>query len=150
MLKLHLIAEIYAPREKVWNTMLEDETYRLWTKPFNQDSHFDGSWEEGSKMRFLGSGKEGQGEMGMVSVIKENRVHEFLSIEHLGQIVNGVEDTESSDVKKWGGALENYTFRDKENGTELLIDMDIDENEQVVMDQAWKESLEILTELAER
>lgn len=147
---IHKEIFINAPREKVWDTMLGDATYREWTKSFNPTSHFEGSWDQGSKMLFLGSDVEGGLEGGMVSHIKENRLHEFLSIEHMGIVSNGVEDTESDQVKPWKGSLENYTFTDKDGGTLLTVEMDIVESEAENMDKMWDKALVDLKEIAER
>src|SRR5688572_26021299 len=110
MEKLRQTIFINAPRERVWDVMLSDETYRQWTSAFNPGSYYKGDWKEGSKILFLGPNPDGSGEGGMVSRIKENRPHEFISIEHLGIVQNGVEDTESEEAKKWAPAYENYTF----------------------------------------
>jgi uncharacterized protein YndB with AHSA1/START domain len=151
MKKINFSIQINAPREKVWNTMLNDETYREWTKAFNEGSYFKGDWSEGSKILFLGpSPVEGQGEGGMVSKIKENRPHEFLSIEHLGIMVNGVEDTESEEARKWTPAYENYTFTEKNGGTELSIEMDTTEEMKTEFEKMWPRALEKLKELAEK
>ena len=97
--RLHSSIFINAPREKVWDTMLNDVTYREWTTEFNPGSHYKGSWEEGSKILFVGPDENGEGAMGMVSRIKENRKYEFISIEHLGILKDGVEDTTSEEAK---------------------------------------------------
>ena len=73
MQKLKFSIEINATKEKVWNTMLEDKTYRIWTEVFSKGSHFIGDWSKGSKILFLGPNENG--EMGgMVSRIKENKL----------------------------------------------------------------------------
>ena len=108
--KLNFSIIINAPKEKVWNTMLDDKTYRIWTEAFSPGSHYVGTWDKGSKILFLGPNEKGiMG--GMVSRIKENRLFEYISIEHLGIVHDGVEDTTSDAVKQWAGSLENYTFR---------------------------------------
>lgn len=53
MKKLHFSIQIKAPKEKVWQTMLDDPTYRQWTRVFMPGSYFEGAWEEGSKIRFV-------------------------------------------------------------------------------------------------
>ena len=129
--------------------MLEDKTYREWTTAFNPGSYYKGNWEKGSKILFIGPDPEGGGEAGMVSVIEENRPYEFISIKHIGVLVNGVEDTTSDFAKKWAPAHENYTFIEKDGGTELSLDMDIAEEEKENMEAMWKEGLKKLKELAE-
>lgn len=150
MQKLHLSIFINAPREKVWDVMLSDVSYREWTKAFNEGSYYKGDWNKGSKILFLGPDPNGTGEGGMVSQVAENRPYEFISIEHLGVVKNGVEDMESEVMKDWKGAHENYTFIQKNDGTELLIDMDVAETEKQSMEDAWKKALETLKEIAER
>ncbi len=150
MQKLHQSIFINAPREKVWDAMLSDVTYREWTMPFNPGSYYRGSWDKGSKILFLGPNPSGQGEGGMVSRIAENRLHEFISIEHLGIIKDGVEDTMSDEVKPWAGAHENYTFVEKDGGTEVVVDIDSMELEMPSMEEMWEKSLQILKEIAER
>lgn len=151
MQKLHFSTFINAPREKVWKTMLGDASYREWTKAFQDGSYFKGDWSEGSKILFIGpSPIEGQGEGGMVSRIKENRLYEFISIEHLGIIMNGIEDTESAEARKWTPAYENYTFLDKDGGTELLIEIDTDEKLKDDFEMMWPKALVKLKELAEK
>jgi len=90
MQKLKFSIEINATKEKVWNTMLEDKTYRIWTEAFSKGSHYIGDWSKGSKILFLGPNENG--EMGgMVSRIKENKKYEFISIEHIGMVQDGKE-----------------------------------------------------------
>jgi hypothetical protein len=107
MQKLNFSIVINAPKEKVWKTMLEDATYRLWTTPFSEGSYYKGDWSKGSKIIFLGPNPETGKEGGMVSRIAENKLYEYISIEHLGIINDGVEDTTSEEVKKRTPAFEN-------------------------------------------
>lgn len=150
MKKLHFSIFINAPVEKVWDTMLEDATYREWTKAFNPGSYYKGSWEEGSKILFLGPDPKDGKEGGMVSRIKENRKPEFISIEHLGIIKDGVEDTTSIEATKWTPAFENYTFVEKDGGTELLVDLDSAEEYEPMFEEMWPKALQALKEIAEK
>lgn len=150
MESLHFSTFIKASREQVWDTMLSSASYPKWTNVFMAGSYFQGNWEQGSKMLFLAPNKEGGGESGMVSRVVENRYPEFISIEHLGFVKNGVEDLESAEVQKWAGAHENYTFQAKDGGTELVIEMNVSQEEKTYMEDAWKKALEQLKALAEQ
>lgn len=151
MQKIHFSIQINAGKEKVWDTMLEDATYREWTEAFHPGSYYKGDWSEGSKMLFLGPDETSNKEGGMVSRIKENRKYEFLSIEHLGMVVDGVEDTTSEEAKKWTPSFENYTFTEKNGGTEVSVDMDIASDEYKEMFEGmWPKALLKLKEIAER
>lgn len=148
MQKLNFSIVINAPKEKVWDTMLEDKTYREWTEPFAPGSHYAGDWNEGSKILFLAPSENG--EMGMVSRIKENRQYEYISIEHLGFVQDGKEDTESDGAKSMAGALENYTFKENDGKTEVLVDMDSNEEYAEMFNDMWPKALQKLKELAEK
>jgi hypothetical protein len=152
MQKLHFSIVINAPREKVWHTMLDAPTYSEWTKVFSPGSRFEGSWDEGSEIKFLGpsEGETSDGSEGMYSRIAENRKYEFVSIEHLGIIRNGEIDTTSDEVKKWTPAFENYTFKDVEGGTEVQVDMDSADEYAEMFNGLWPKALEALKELAEK
>lgn len=149
MQKIHFSILINAPREKVWDTMLEDATYRQWTTAFNEGSYYKGDWSEGSKILFLGPDPKTGTESGMVSRIKENRTHEFVSIEHLGIVMNGVEDTTSEEARKWSPAFENYTFTETDGGTQVSVDIDIQEEYKTMFEEMWKNALQKLKELCE-
>lgn len=149
MQKLQFKIDISAPIEKVWDTMLEDKTYRQWTEAFSPGSHYAGSWDKGSKILFLGPNE--QGVMGgMVSRIKDNRKHEFISIEHLGMVNDGVEDTTSEAVKPWAGSLENYSFKNLNGKTELLIEIDINDDFKDMFNDMWPKALQKLKEISEK
>ena len=150
MQKLHFSIIINAPKEKVWHTMLEDKTYREWTAAFNPGSYYKGDWNKGSKILFLGPDPETGIEGGMVSRIAENKPYEYISIEHLGIVKNGVEDTTSEEAKKWAPAFENYTFKEKDGATEVLVDMDIDEKEAEIFNKMWPDALQRLKAIAEQ
>jgi uncharacterized protein YndB with AHSA1/START domain len=150
MKKIHFKIDINASKEKVWDTMLEDATYREWTAPFNEGSYYKGDWTKGSEIIFLGPDPETGKEGGMVSRIAENKKYEFISIEHLGIIKDGVEDTTSEEVKKWTPAFENYTFKEKNGTTEVIVEMDINDEYKEMFEGMWPKALQKLKELAEK
>jgi uncharacterized protein YndB with AHSA1/START domain len=150
MQKMHFSTTIKAPKKKVWHTMLDDDTFRIWTSAFNPggSSWYEGDWNQGSKIRFLGLGENGKTE-GMVSRIKENRAYEFVSIEHLGVVQDGQEDTTSDAARKWAPAFENYTFTGKNGVTEVQVDMDVADEHTQMFESSWPKALEKLKQLAE-
>jgi hypothetical protein len=142
--KLNYSVSIDAPREKVWRVLLDDETYKIWTSEFAEGSYAVTDWREGSKALFLAP--DGNG---MVSRIVRHVPNEILSIEHLGLVKNGVEDTTSDDVKKWAGAHENYVLRVNEGISELSIEMDVGDDEKQSFQEIWPKALAKVKELAE-
>lgn len=150
MQTIHLVTFINAPKEKVWDLMLGETGYREWTAAFCPGSYYRGNWEKGSKILFLGPAFEGHEEGGMVSRIIENRLYQFISIEHQGVVKNGVEDMSSEASQEWSGAHENYTFADKDGGTELTVDCDVSDKEAAAMNEMWIKALARLKEMAEK
>ncbi len=148
---MHFEIVINASAQKVWDTMLAEETYREWTATFEPSSCYEGSWEKGSKIKFLSSVSGS----GMISEIVENIPHKFLSIKHLGEIKNGVEDTTSEEVKKWAPAFENYTFVEIGGQTQLEIDMEMESSVESkamkeMFEGMWPKALVKLKEICER
>ncbi len=146
----HHSIHINASKEKVWNAMLEQDTYREWTSVFGEGGRFEGDWNEGSKMLFVGLDPETGKDAGMVSRIKENRPHEFISIEHVGIMKDGIEDLTSDEARKFSPAHENYTLTEKDGGTEVSVDIDVAEEMTDFFQEAWPKGLEKLKEISER
>lgn len=145
-MKKHLRFSTYinASRQTVWDTMLAPDSYRDWTSAFCEGSYYEGAWSKGSRIRFLSP--EGDG---MVAVIAESRPPEYISIQHVGFINKGVEDTTSEAIKGWVPAFENYTFTESGTGTDLVVDQDITEEYEAYMQEAWPRALERLKKLCE-
>ena len=137
------------PVDKAYDTMLDQEHYKYWTAAFNPSSRYEGSWQEGSKIRFIGEDQDGNSG-GMLSRIKKNIPNEFVSIEHYGIIENGKEITEGEKVKAFAGTLENYTFREKDGKTEVIVEFDTDENWKDYFSTTWPKALDKLKEICEK
>lgn len=136
---------IAAPRSVVWDAMLGADTYRDWTSAFCAGSYYEGSWEQGAKIRFLSPGGDG-----MTAVIAENRRHEFVSIRHLGQIAAGVEDLTSDGVRAWAPVHENYAFADAPGGTALKVSVEVTPDFEQYMRDTYPKALQRLKAICER
>ncbi|RPI68531.1 MAG: hypothetical protein EHM43_04625 [Ignavibacteriae bacterium] len=55
---LHLSISIVATPERVWEAVTTDAPYREWTAAFNPTSFFEGGWQTGDKIRFIGTDEE--------------------------------------------------------------------------------------------
>jgi uncharacterized protein YndB with AHSA1/START domain len=146
---LTFVIVIHADKTKVWNLMLQDKTYREWTGEFHAGSYYEGTWNTGSEIRFLGPNDDGT-LGGMYSRIRENRPFDFISIEHLGLVTNGQVDTESEEARKWSSALENYTFTSEDADTRLEVSLQVLPEYQSMMEDMWKRALAALKRICER
>ena len=149
MKRLNLSININASREKVWRTIIGEETYPEWTAVFALGSHFKGSWEKGSKILFLAPNQEGEME-GMASIIEENKPCEFISIKHIGYVNNGIEEINGPDVEKWVPFYENYSLKEKDIGSEFILDMEITDEYYDYFVDTWPKALSKLKEICER
>jgi len=144
MKRLQFAATIAAKREAVWKAMLAPDTFRQWTAEFAEGSYFEGSWDQGERIRFLTPSGEG-----MSSVIAESRPPEFMSIKHVGFIKDGIEDTGSEAVRSWAPAFENYTLSDAGSSTSVRVDIDVTPDYEEYMEKTWPKALARLKAICE-
>lgn len=142
--RIQLSISIAAPVSTVFTKMIDPEDYRDWTSAFAEGSYFDGAWEAGKKIRFLAPNGDG-----MLGEIAELRPNEHISIRLIGQIDQGVEDTESEAVRAWAPAYERYTFTAEGQGTKLVVEQDTTEAYEKYMLEAWPKALGRLKSLCE-
>lgn len=145
MIRKTFSTTINAPREKVWEVLWSDASYREWTAAFSPGSRAETDWKKGSKVLFLGD-KDG----GMVAEIADNRPNEFMSIRHLGVVKDGKEVYDDPEHKDWAGAMENYTLRTVNGQTELVVEMDLTEKYADYFTDTWPQALAKVKELAEK
>ena len=151
MKKLQFHVNISAPVSKVYNCMLginNKKTYEQWTYLFNPTSTYEGTWNKGSKILFLGTDEKGE-KGGMVSELAENIPNQFVSIRHYGLIKAGQEITEGSEVEKWANGFENYTFKENNGITTVTVDLDTTEDFLDYMNETYPKALEKLKEISE-
>ena len=136
---------IDAPRTKVWDILWNDDTYREWTSVFSEGSQVQTDWEKGSKVLFL----DGNGS-GMTSVIADKIPNEYMSFKHMGEVKDGVEDFDSAASKGWAGSMENYTLKDADGKTDLIVELDINNEYKDYFMNTFPKALNKVKEIAER
>lgn len=124
-------------------------TYEQWTAMFNPTSTYEGNWEKGSKMLFVGIDEKGN-KGGMVSEIADNVLNQYVSIRHYGLVQANVEITSGPEAEKWATGFENYTFQEKDGVTDLAIELvGLNEDLTGYMSDAWPKALAKLKEICE-
>ena len=152
MIKLQYKVSINAPVTRVYNYMLgmnNKSTYEQWTSLFNPTSSYEGSWDKGSKILFVGVDEKGE-RGGMVSRIAENKANRFVSIQHYGLVKANEEITEGPEVEKWANGFENYTFEENNGITNVTVDLDTTEEFVDYMNENYPKALNKLKELCEK
>jgi len=152
MEKLQFKVNINAPVTRVYDVMLglgSKSTYEQWVALFNPTSTYEGNWDKGSKILFVGVDENGE-KGGMVSRITENVPHRFVSIQHYGLLTAGEEITEGPDVEKWANGFENYTFEENNGATTVTVDLDTTEDFVDYMNETYPTALSKLKEICEK
>ncbi len=148
MEKLRYSVTINAPVQVVWSSMLDDSSYRDWTSVFNPGSYYQGDWDQGSEIRFVGSDDDGS-LGGMIAVVEENRPHEFISLRYTGQIVDGADDRTSDAAKAFIGMHEKYVFKEADGVTTVEVELDSEDEFVAEFNAAWPLALAKLKDIAE-
>jgi hypothetical protein len=152
MKKLQFKISVNARVTKVYDLMLgtnSKSTYERWTSLFNPTSTYEGSWDKGNKILFIGIDEKGE-KGGMVSRIAENIPNRFVSIQHYGLLKAGKEITEGPEVEKWANGFENYTFEEGNGTTTVIVDLDTTEDFSGYMNETYPKALDKLKELCEK
>lgn len=151
MKKKQYSIHINAPVEKVFTAMLglEDKsTYEAWTALFNPSSTFEGSWDKGGKIYFVGSDEHGN-RGGMIAEIEEHIPNKFISIRPYGILEGTKEIISGEKVDSWVGGHENYTFSAKDGVTTVLVEIDVVDEYTDYFNNTYPNALEKLKEICE-
>ncbi len=142
---LKFSVQINASRDKVWDALWSDASYRQWTEAFSPGSYADTDWKEGSKIKFLTA--EGDG---MFSVIETKKPNSQMTFRHLGTVLKGKEQPESKESEEWEGAKESYFLSEKDGITELNVEVDVTNQYQDYFNKTFPKALEIVKKNAEQ
>ncbi len=151
MKKLQFKVSVNAPAARVYEIMLgakSKSTYEQWTSLFNPTSTYEGGWNKGDKILFVGTDEKGE-KGGMVSKIAENIPNRFVSIQHYGLLNAGKEITEGPEVEKWANGFENYSFEENSGVTTVTVDLDTTEDFVEYMSRTFPKALDKLKEICE-
>lgn len=151
MEKLQFKVSINAPASKVCDIMLginNKSTYEQWVAVFNPTSSYEGDWNKGSKIMFVGVDEQGE-KGGIVSKIVEHIPNKFVSIQHYGLFNAGKEITEGPEVEKWANGFENYTYEENNGTTTITVDLETTEDFSDYMNETYPKALVKLKEICE-
>ena len=139
MARLHFKINVQAPKEKVWEMLWTDEGYRKWTSVFTEGSYAESDWKEGSKIKFLSPNGSG-----MFGIIKKKIDYERMTFEHQGEIKDGKEEP-----KDWAGAIEDYYLKEENETTELVVELDMNEEFQDYFNATFPKALQAVKQISE-
>ncbi|OJU55630.1 MAG: hypothetical protein BGN96_12140 [Bacteroidales bacterium 45-6] len=142
---------INAPPSVVYDKMLgirNKNTYHQWAKVFDPSSRYEGSWEEGSKIRFVGESEEGTPQ-GIFCVVTKNVPSQYLSMRTQGLIENGVEITDGAGLAQWQNLEESYHYEEADGLTMLTVEVEIPDDYVEIFSSLWPKALDELKSIVE-
>ena len=107
---LEYTIQINATPEKVWDVLFTQDNYKKWASAMNEGTYFEGTWEEGTIMKFLDPKNNG-----MYNLVEKNIPNKQLSMKHLGWILEG-----ELSPQGWEDSTVEYVLEPKDNGTLLI------------------------------
>ena len=147
MKTLHFETVIDATPQKVWDTMLDKETYVQWVSVSWPGSSYNGEWKKDAQIRFTG----GDGGGGTLAEITELEPYKKVVAEHIAVLLDGGgEDRDSDMAKGWIGTTEAYTFTGDNGSTKLDVEITIAPDWASMFEDGWPKALEALKTLAEQ
>jgi uncharacterized protein YndB with AHSA1/START domain len=139
MKTLKFSIEIDAPKNKVWEALWNDESYKKWTSVFSNSSHAVSDWQEGSKILFIDDNKDG-----LSAIIDKKIPNEQMTFRYLGEMKNGEEI-----INEWAGALEDYRVSEKNGSSELKVAMDVTDEYEGFFNETFTKALNIIKDISE-
>ena len=133
--------KIKAAREKVWNTLWEDKTFRDWAKIIDEGMYMVGEIKEGNEVQFISSVSG----YGVTSLIEKLALNEFVSFRQMA-------DTKDSGEreKEWTGGAESYSLAENDGITTLTVDIDVPPGQEENFKDRLPKALERVKILAEK
>lgn len=142
MKEMRFLVEIGAPKETVWYTLWQDETFREWAGIIDPGTHMVGDLKEGNEVEFISA--NGYGVTSLVDALVPN---EFLLLRHHA-------DTQDSGkrerTQEWTGGKESYLLVEKDGATSLTVAFDVPLKMEEYFKVNYPKALERVKELAEK
>lgn len=143
MKEIQFSIEVKASKQKVWDTMWQDETFRQWASIIDPGTYMVGELKEGNEIQFI-SAENGYG---VTSLVEKLIPGEFLLLRHHADTQ---EKGEQERDKQWTGGKESYTLTEKDGTTNLTVAFDVPLELEEYFNVNYPKALEKLKELAEK
>lgn len=141
MKQLQFKVEIQATKEKVWDTLWQNKTFREWAGIIDPGTYMIGELKAGNKIQFI----SGNG-YGVTSLVEKYVPYEFLMFRHEADTQDSGESTREPE---WTGGTESYTLTDEGRGTTLTATFDVPPHMEDYFKVTYPKALKRVKELAE-
>lgn len=143
MRKLQFSIEINATKERVWDTLWQDQTFREWASIIDPETYMVGDLKEGGEIQFISSASG----YGVTSLVEKLTAGEFLLLKHRADTQeNGNRERE----EQWTGGEESYSLTKTDSTTTLTVAFDVPSELEEMFKVSYPQALERVKVLAER
>jgi len=143
MKELRFSIEIHATKERVWDTLWQDETLREWANIIDPGTYMVGDLKEGNEIQFI-SASSGYG---VTSLVEKVVAGEFLLLRHR---VDTKDEGKQEREKEWTGGEERYSLAEKDGTTTLTVAFGVPPEMEEYFRDHFPKALERVKVLAER
>jgi hypothetical protein len=143
MKEMQFSIEINATKQRVWDTLWQDETFREWASIIDPETYMVGDLKEGNEIQFI-SGANGYG---VTSLVEKLVAGEFLLLRHRADIQ---EEGKREREKEWAGGAESYSLASKDGTTTLTVAFDVPPELEDYFKVNYPKALERVKVLVER
>jgi len=142
MKELQFLVEINASKEKVWNTLWNDNTYRIWANNIDEGTYMIGEMKEGESVQFISS----ESGYGVTSIVSKLIPLETVTFKHMMDTMDsGKEERE----EEWTGGAESYFLEETEGVTTLKVKMDTPSGQIETFNTLFPKALDSIKALSE-
>lgn len=142
MKKTQFVVEINAAKERVWDTLWQDKTFRQWAGIIDPGTHMVGELKEGSEVQFI----SGNG-YGVTSLVEKLTPSEFLLLRHRADTQD---EGKRERAEEWTGGKESYSLTEKAGITTLTATFDVPLEMEEYFKVNYPKALERVKALSER
>lgn len=143
MKEMQFRIEIHAAKERVWDTLWQDETFRQWASIIDPGTYMVGDLKEGNEVQFISSANG----YGVTSLVEKLTPGEFLLLRHRADTQ---EDGKRERAQEWTGGEESYLLAEKDGTTTLTVTFDVPPELEEYFKVNYPKALKRVKVLAER
>jgi uncharacterized protein YndB with AHSA1/START domain len=143
MKEMQFSAEIDAPKEKVWDILWQDKTFREWAGIIDPGTYMLGELKEGGEIQFI-SAENGYG---VTSTVTKLVPGEFALLTHTADTQDFGKRLRETD---WTGTEESYSLSEKDGVTTLTVAFELPEKMEEYFKTTYPKVLDRIKELAEQ
>lgn len=140
---LQFTVTIHAPKDKVWDTLWRDETFREWANIIDPGTYMVGDLKVGNDVQFISSVNG----YGVTSFVEELIAGEFLLLRHRADTQ---QSGKQSRENEWTGGTESYKLVEQDGATLLTATFDVPPEQKDYFQANYPKALRKVKLLAER